>query len=137
MKRVSLLIAMMLPLFFSQITLSAQQKWDAIWLFGHGFSSGDTFVYHTKFDFHYDPVKITATGVGFVNFNGANTGICNADGNLQFVTDKCDVSNWSGWPPMQGGENMSNDKYDSLYCSTGGGIGQQSILALPWPDSVG
>lgn len=136
MYRFPLIASAILFLFFSQITLSAQQKWDAIWLFGHGFPSGDTFVYHTKFDFHYDPVKITATGVGFVNFNGANASICNADGNLQFTTDKCNVSSWSGWPPMQGGEKMTNDKYDSIYCSTGGGIGQQSILALPWPDSA-
>jgi len=136
MKRFSVIAAITFPLCFPQMILSAQQKWDAIWLFGYEIPSGDSLLYHTKFDFHYDPVKITATVVGFVNFDGANAGICNEDGELQFVTDKCDVSNWNGWPPMQGGENMSNDKYDSLYCSTGGGIGQQSILALPWPDSA-
>ena len=136
MKRVYLLITIMLPLFFFSKTLSAQQNWDAIWLFGYEIPSGDSLIYHTKFDFHYDPVKITGTGVGFVNFDNANTGICDPGGKLQFVTDKCDVSNWNGWPPIQGGENMANDKYDSSYCSTGGGIGQQSILALPWPDSI-
>lgn len=137
MRRFSTIVYVILFLFFSQMTVSAQQKWDAIWLFGYGFPSGDTFVYHTKFDFQYDPVKITATGVGLVNFtDSANAGICNSDGNLQFATDKCIVSSWGGWPPMQGGENLAIDKSDSLNCTTGGGHGQQSVLALPWPDST-
>ena len=137
MNRFSAIRYTILFLLFSQITIFAQQKWDAIWLFGYGFPSGDTIVYHTKFDFQYDPVKITATGVGLVNFtDSANAGICNSDGNLQFATDKCIVSSWSGWPPMQGGENLAIDKSDSLNCTTGGGHGQQSVLALPWPDST-
>jgi len=137
MHRFSNIIYAILFLFFCQMTVFAQQKWDAVWLFGYGFPSGDTFVYHTKFDFQYDPVKITATGVGLVNFtDSANAGICNSDGNLQFATDKCIVSSWGGWPPMQGGENLAIDKSDSLNCTTGGGHGQQSVLALPWPDST-
>lgn len=138
MYRFSTIIHVILFLFFCQMTVSAQQKWDAVWLFGYGFPSGDTIVYHTKFDFHYDPVKITATGFGLVNFAGgdANSGICDADGNLQFATDKCIVSSWNGWPPMQGGEKMTNDKSDSIYCISGGGLGPQSTLALPWPDSA-
>ena len=68
MNRSYVILAFTVTLCFPQITLSAQQKWDAVWLFGYGFPSGDSLVYHTKFDFHYNPVKITATGVGFVNF---------------------------------------------------------------------
>lgn len=137
MVRFPLLIAISLLLFFPQNTLSAQQKWDAIWMIGYGTPSGDSIIAHTKFDFNYNPVEISGVKKSGVNFtDGANTAICNAEGILQFYTDKCKISDQDGWPPMQGGENLAVGKPDSTNCTTGGGYGHQTVLALPWPDSA-
>jgi len=137
MRRFSNIIYAILFLFFCQMTVFAQQKWDAIWMIGYGTPSGDSIIAHTKLDFNNDPVSISGIKQSGVNFtDGANAAICSAGGILQFYTDKCKISDWDGWPPMQGGENLAIDKSDSLNCTTGGGYGHQSVLALPWPDSA-
>jgi len=124
-------------LFFYQTTLFTQQKWDAIWMIGYSTPSGDSIIDLTKLDFNSFPVAIEGINFGGGTFTqDANAAICNPYGTLQFYTDKCTVTDQDGWPPMLGGEKMTNDKYDSIYCSTGGGLGTQSVLALPWPDSA-
>jgi hypothetical protein len=117
--------------------MSQAQKWDAIWQFGHSIPVGDSVIYHTRMDFNYDPVKVTGVSPPVGSFAGSVVNMCDSTGKLQFYSDKCRVTGASGLPPMAGGEVFWNEKFDSAYCYSGSPLGQQSILALPLPDSAG
>jgi hypothetical protein len=118
--------------------LSGQAKYDYNWAFGYG----------------YSPTSYDGFGVSILNFHDtvsfsnplseayifqSNNTISDSLGNLQFYTDGCDIYSWTH-EVMENGEQINPGWGSVNSCevpfSGGYRAAHQSILILPWPDSV-
>ncbi|HMU04891.1 MAG TPA: hypothetical protein PJ990_14760, partial [Saprospiraceae bacterium] len=126
------------------------QKQDHVWLFGFEYGSvqGLENWGSTNFDFNYEPVRIYHDEVRGWDFHGANTSICDKDGNLLAYSNGqvlihtsnvaiADTINYgSDIPnPDLGCIEWENNNYgDENVALPSGNLGSQNVIILPVGD---
>ena len=116
------------------IFLLGQNKFDYVWVSGLG--SPDNVKRNTLLNFNTDPPTPTLFG-GIYEFEKRGS-ICNAQGELQFMTNGCYVLNKYG-SLMQGGDSLSYDTngYNPCFGYPGASYTHyQGIIILPNPSNL-
>ena len=108
--------------------LKGQGKWDYQWILG-GSSGGDGI----SMNFNFYSVSITYLQKEMV-MEGANTSMCDAEGNLLFYSNGCFIAN-AAHEAMQNGDMINPGLIQDLYCPVGGNPLPQTVISLPAPGS--
>ncbi|NUQ26795.1 MAG: hypothetical protein HUU34_22865, partial [Saprospiraceae bacterium] len=109
-------------------TFFQREKRDYIWVLGFGMSFGNPQFGGEIIDFNFQP-PIAVLDEREMDFEAANTSICDAQGNLLFYTNGIYVANYLH-EPMENGMGLNPDPYTDEWADNGLPY-PQVILALP------
>ncbi|MEO0627898.1 MAG: hypothetical protein AAFY91_12970, partial [Bacteroidota bacterium] len=119
----------------------AAQKYDFQWLFGARSAGGVNQVENINFDFNQRPASLDFVDSTDLVFFFTGTRVSDAEGNLLFYSNGCQIKNKFG-DQMENGDNLNPGLVADFYCdpedvNTYPG-GTQSMLSLPQPghDSI-
>ncbi len=117
------------------LILSAQEKYDYIWLLGYHPEPGfpNPIIGGSKLDFHYFPPDTSSFNIP-IRFTAIAI-MSNFKGYLQFYTNACEIVN-KNHEIMTNGSGINPGIYHEVYCSFGYPL-SQGVLALPFPKNEG
>jgi hypothetical protein len=116
-------------LFAMTLSLKAQEKYDYTWLLGYPPDTWHPKIGGSKLDFNQTPLDTSSFVIPF-HFLAISM-ISNANGNLQFYTNGCEIAN-ADHQIMANGEGLNPGFEHDIYCPYGYPRAQ-GVLSLPWP----
>jgi hypothetical protein len=130
MKKIILYISIL----FCSTTLTAQQLYDAQWIFGDKIVSLFPDAYGTQISFLYDSVHIGGVKKTMIRLGIPSTCISDKNGKLLFYSNGCEIHNYNH-KLMKNGNNINPGGFHNSYCVGSGPSypSYQSLLTLPLP----